>query len=229
MVLSTWSTTFLGIDLLDLNRCNISEASATTFYCIEAIGDNKARITHKKNNYIKYNGHAPLSLRFEAKKELTFISNDRDKDLPSVLTIEGPNKNFEEGSLAEMFYPNRKPPISIPRNKLDIGNNNPKAKFVLDLDSKTTLTPTLLESVQQATNNTSIDFDSAVELKKMIEDTTKDLVESISDGHKEFYDDDIATEALFLKEKWKEIQREKQAKNSTDDDETIDLDKEDDE
>jgi len=179
-----------GIDLFDLGRCQINESSATTFYIVEAVGDQNARISDIKNPSIRHTGYSPIKLRYEIKKEISFISQNKTKDIPSVLTHEGVNRNFEDFDLAESFYPNRRPALTVPLSKLDINGNNPKAKYTLDLDAKTTTKPTILDRAQSIEKSRFIDLENAKELAKFVKETTENLVESSGDHNKDFYGED---------------------------------------
>jgi hypothetical protein len=179
-----------GVDLFDLGRCKINESSATTFYIIEAIGDPNARVSDIKNPNIRHTGYSPISLRYEITKDITFISNNKTRDVPSTLVHEGVNRNFEDGDLANFFYPNRKPALTIPLSKLDIGGNNDKAKYTLDLDAKTTMTTTILDRAQNAEKSRFIDLEDAKQMSTYIKETTENLVKSAGEHSKDFYGED---------------------------------------
>ena len=121
------------------------------------------------------------------KREITFISSDRDKDTPATLVTQGPNLHFDDGSLAEVFYPDRRPKVSVDISKLNIGNRNPDAKYVLDMDVATLNNPTRLERAQEITNLNYVDWDDMENLEKIINETSKNLYENITDKHKNFY------------------------------------------
>ena len=179
-----------GIDLFDLGRCQINESSATTFYIVEAMGDKNARISDIQNPSIRHTGYSPINLKYEIKKEISFISYNRTKDIPSILIHEGVNRNFEDFDLAESFYPNRRPTLTVPLAKLDINGNNPKAKYTLDLDAKTTTTPTILDRAQNIEKSRFIDLENAREIEKFVRETNNNLVESSGDHNKDFYGED---------------------------------------
>lgn len=160
-----------GIDLNDLDKCSINEASAHTFYMVESVGASNARITQAKNPNIKYNGTAPIKLRYELENEITFISNDKQPDRPIVIVEKEKEKNFEELELAKLFYPKRENKFNVNIDKIDIGNNNPKAPYILDVDLETLKTPTFLERMQKVQDIKNIDIEDSIRILSEEEET----------------------------------------------------------
>lgn len=176
-----------GIDLFNLSRSSITEAPCGLFMIAEISGDPRARISDAKNPQIKFNGNSPIQIRYEMKREITFISSDRDKDTPATLVTEGPNLHFDDGSLAEIFYPDRRPKVSVDINKINIGNRNPDAKYVLDMDITSLNNPTRLERAQEITNLNYVDWDDTDNLERILNETSKNLFDNITEKHKNFY------------------------------------------
>lgn len=184
-----------GIDLFDLKGCEINEACAHTFFIIEATGSGNARLTLNNGmDQIKENGCAPIKLRYEMNRKITFISNDNEyEDYPISILDKPINSNFEDGTLAEFFYPSRDEKFNVNLQDLDIGGKNPTAKWRLDMDSSTLLTPTLLERVVKLTNNNNIELDEAAEFEKNLNRTAKEYIEDLENRTEDNTNDPYTT------------------------------------
>lgn len=110
-----------GIDLFDLFNCKKSDASAHTFFIVEAIGSN-ARTTLKENRNIKRNGTSPIKLRYELTNEITFISSETEPDNPIVYKSEEKINQFDDYTLWEEFYLSRGEEFHLGYDEIDIDN-----------------------------------------------------------------------------------------------------------
>ncbi len=147
-----------GIDLFDLYNCKKSDASAHTFFIVEAIGSN-ARITERENRNIKRNGTSPIKLRYELKNEITFVSSETDPDSPIIYKNEEKVNQFDDYTLWEEFYQSRGEEFHLSYAEIDIDNNSPSAKYILDIDSKTMIPGSLLLDLQKETKKRGIEMD----------------------------------------------------------------------
>ena len=115
-----------GLDLKDLSKATDNEAAATTFFIIEASGDKNARVTSKNFEEVRINGISPISLRYEFKREMEWISKEEECDVPATLRIQKKENLFEDVDISELFYPTRVDSKNIPLELLEINRDNKK-------------------------------------------------------------------------------------------------------
>ena len=184
-----------GLDLKDLSKATDNEAAATTFFIIEASGDKNARVTSKNFEEVKINGISPISLRYEFKREMEWISKEEECDVPATLRIQQKENLFEDVDISELFYPTRVDSKNIPLELLEINRDNKKAEFRLDMDNRTNLATTLIDSAQESTKKNWLDLEDAIEFRDMVARSNKSMSRMLEPESETMLDgEDIVTD-----------------------------------
>lgn len=179
----TLNTTY-GIDLKDLAKTESSTAAANIFFICEASGDGNARVSSKAFEEIKLSGLSPINLRYETKRTVSWIANEKNVDKPATIVVEEPETLFESIELSELFYPNRINSKNIPLNKLEVKTPNSKAEFILDLDQATSLGPTVVDRMQSVSQNNWLDLPDSLHLKEVLEQKNINMQNSLGNEEK---------------------------------------------
>jgi hypothetical protein len=177
----TLNTTY-GIDLKDLAKTESSTAAANIFFICEASGDANARVSSKTFEEIKLSGLSPINLRYETKRTVSWIANEKNVDKPATIVVEEPETLFESIELSELFYPNRSNSKNIPLKKLEVKTPNSKAEFILDLDQGTSLGPTIVDRMQSVSQSNWLDLPDALHLKEMLDQKNINMQNSLGNG-----------------------------------------------
>ena len=185
-----------GLDLKDLSKATNNEAAGTTFFIIEASGDRNARVTSKNFEEVKMNGISPISLRYEIKREMQWISKEEECDVPATLRIEQKENLFEDVEISELFYPTRVNNQNISLDALEINRDNKKAEFRLDMDNRTNLATTLIDIAQESTKKNWLDLDDAAEFRDMVTRSNMNMSRTLKSEDQTMLDNEgIITEA----------------------------------
>ena len=178
-----------GVDLFTLGRRKDNMAPISTFFIIEGVGADNARVTDTKLPQVKWNGRAPCQIRYETKKYIKFISKDTEPGYPKSVLIEGDDFNFEEEELADIFYPKRTNTLSIPIKNLRIGERNKSARYVLDYDVSSMNNPTGVDQMSALTNGEFIEVEDLPIMKTLIREGTRSLIQNMTESEQDQYDD----------------------------------------
>lgn len=185
-----------GIDLFTLDRRKDLNSPISYFFIVEGIGSFNARVTDSEHPQIKYVGHAPVQLRYEMTRDIQFISRDSEPSYPSTVLMEGVDFNFEDESLAEIFYPKRTANVSFPMSKLRIGERNKKARYTLDFTASSLNDPTSIENTFPEGNY--FDLEELNNMTEYLKSETKNLVANMTEADRDLYEDDDDDETINL-------------------------------
>jgi len=185
-----------GLDLKDLSKSLENEAAASTFFIVEASGDKNGRVTSKNFDEAKMNGLSPIALRYEARQEMSWISEDNKPDVPATFKTEQKEELFEDINIGELFYPTRVNTQNISLENLEINRDNPKAEFRLDMDGRSNLQSTIIDRAQDTTKKNWMDLDDAIEFANMLKNSNDGIGRSLKgEGDTISGSDDIVSEA----------------------------------
>lgn len=186
-----------GLDLKDLVKASNNEAAATTFFIVEASGDQNARVTSKTFEEVKINGLSPISLRYEIKREMQWISKEEECDVPATLRIEQKENLFEDVEISELFYPTRINNRNIPLEELEINKENKNAEFRLDMDNRTNLATTVIDIAQASSHKNWLDFDDAIEFRDMVARSNKNMSRALQSEDQSMLNNDDIKQPVF--------------------------------
>lgn len=142
-----------AIDLYQFKRYVKNDSPINVFFMVQAVGSSNGRVTDKQNYDNKIDCIAPAHIRYAVTNSIEYIARNEEPDQPLIKTIDEPSKEFESGTLQEHFYPTREANYNIPLADLDINGRNPKGRYMLDLDVRTTNESNLLSAMVATARN----------------------------------------------------------------------------
>ena len=113
---------------LPKSKKKTSEHPVGYVFCLEFVGDRRASIVNKQNDY--FSGYSPCHFSMEFDTKIKFLTNDQDEEDLLVYKRNRQDKNFNEDSeFPDIFYPDRQPSFHVSFDEI---SNKKSYKMVYD-------------------------------------------------------------------------------------------------